>query len=145
MTKSTHPKIVAALICAISFTALHAQDSTAAASPTKGGRKLEAHQGARGGQHGARKGGERIEEILAQLNLTAEQQAQIKPLLEAAHTQVQAVRADTARTPEQKQAKLRETHQTLRSQIEGILTAEQKQKLQSLKQEQRSGRRGRAK
>ncbi len=66
----------------------------------------------------------------ARLNLTDEQKTKIQPLMQTQHQQVQAVRQDTSLTPEQKQAKIREIHQSTRTQIEAVLSPEQLQQLQ---------------
>lgn len=145
MIKIHRLPFVAALLCAASLTAIHAQNPAPAASPQEGGKAEctncgggHAHAGGHRGKWGAdgaaAGGGQRLERLISELNLSAEQQAQIKPLIEAAHTQAEAVRADSSLSREQKMAKLRETHQALRGQLQGILTAEQKQKLETLRE-----------
>jgi len=71
--------------------------------------------------------------LTAQLGLTAAQQGQIKPMLEAAHAQIVAARTDKSLTPDQKFAKIKETMDATRSQINGALTPEQQAKLARLK------------
>ncbi len=67
-----------------------------------------------------------------ELNLTADQQAKIKPILDAAKTQMQAVHADTSMTKEQKRAKIKDVRKGVRGQVSGILTDDQKAKLATL-------------
>lgn len=140
MTKSTYSKILTTFICAASFNYLHAQDATPSPAPKAAcGGHCEGH---RGGGHPPFGGRERLQEIVDKLDLTADQKAQIKPIIEAAHKQAETVRADTSLTPEQKHAKMREAFQAVRGQIEGILTPEQKQKLEAMKEEHREHHRG---
>jgi Spy/CpxP family protein refolding chaperone len=74
-----------------------------------------------------------IQHLTQALDLTSDQQAQIKPILEAAHTQMQSIRQDSSLTQEQKLAKVRETMEGAHSQINGLLTPEQQQKLGAMK------------
>jgi Spy/CpxP family protein refolding chaperone len=84
----------------------------------------------------------RVRHIADQLNLTPEQRDQIRPIVKQEAEQIQAVRNDNSLTPEQKQAKLREIHQTFRPQIAKVLTPEQKQKFKEMKEEGREHHRG---
>jgi len=68
-----------------------------------------------------------------QLNLTADQQTQLKPVFEEMHSKVKAIRDDSSLSQEQKHAKIREIRQGNRAKIEAVLTPEQKQKFASLK------------
>lgn len=133
-------KLITALACAASLTALQAQD--ASPSPSAAGKPACKSCGNHGKSGARHRGGERFQALIAQLNLTPEQKAQIKPLLEAAKTQAQSIKADTTLSREQKMAKMREVHQALRGQIEGVLTPEQKQKLQEFKAQHRGHRGG---
>jgi Spy/CpxP family protein refolding chaperone len=78
---------------------------------------------------------------LAHLNLTPEQKSKIQPIMQSSRQQIQAVRADSSLTPEQKQAKVREIHQNAMSQVNAVLTPEQQQQLQQMRKG-RSGKRG---
>ncbi len=83
--------------------------------------------GAQAGHHGGKMG-----KIIKELNLTDDQKAQIKTILQNARPQVQGVRQDTTLTPDQKKAKLKEINKSTRQQILALLTPEQKAKLQEL-------------
>ncbi len=85
-----------------------------------------------------------LQRLTTQLGLTADQQAQVKPILEAAHTQVAAVREDKSLTPQEKFAKIKETMEGARSQINGILTPAQQQQLEALKMKWKGGAGGEA-
>jgi len=74
-----------------------------------------------------------LQKLTTELSLTTDQQNQIKPILDAAHAQVQAVHHDTTLTQEQKFAKVKETMEAAHSQIKGILTPAQQQTLEAMK------------
>lgn len=71
---------------------------------------------------------------MAKLNLTDEQRAKIQPILQSSRQQAHAVRNDTTLTPEQKQAKMREIHQGAVTQMNSLLTPEQQQQWQQMRQ-----------
>jgi Spy/CpxP family protein refolding chaperone len=71
------------------------------------------------------------------LNLSEQQKAQMKPIFESSRQQMQALKADTSLTPEQKREKMKEIRQNQMSQVKSILTPEQQQQLQQMR-----GRRG---
>jgi Spy/CpxP family protein refolding chaperone len=77
--------------------------------------------------------GNMLDHLTTQLGLTADQQAQIKPILDAAHTQVQAIHNDTSIPQDQKFAKIKETMEAAHSQINGILTPAQQQQLATMR------------
>jgi hypothetical protein len=82
-----------------------------------------------------------MQRLTTQLGLTADQQTQVKPILDAAHAQIVATRQDTTLTPEQKFAKIKETMEAAHSQINGILTPAQQQQLEEMKANFRKGHR----
>ncbi len=73
------------------------------------------------------------------LNLTDEQKAKLRPILQEENQQMEAVRNDSSMTQEQKVAKANEIRQTASPKIRAVLTPEQLQKLsdiQKAKQQQ---------
>ena len=76
---------------------------------------------------------------LARLNLTDDQRTKIRPILKSSRQQAQAVRNDTTLTPEQKQAKIRGIHQGAMSQMNSLLTPEQQQQWQEMRQHRGPG------
>jgi len=74
------------------------------------------------------------------LNLTEEQKAKIRPILEDEAEQLKALRADTSLSPEQSRAKARESRSSTRSQIDQILTPEQKGKRTEMQRKARERR-----
>jgi Spy/CpxP family protein refolding chaperone len=64
-----------------------------------------------------------------ELNLTADQQAKIKQIMEANHTKMQAIRNDQSLTQEQRQQQMRALHESMKTQMDAVLTPDQQQKM----------------
>jgi periplasmic protein CpxP/Spy len=88
-------------------------------------------------QHREGRRAEFLERIEQKLDLTDAQKAQIKPILQDARKQVQALRQDTTLTREQKHEKIEAIHQQVTDKLKGILTPEQMEKLHKLREEAR--------
>ena len=100
---------------------LHAQDASPSPSTT----------GTDGGHQGGRHGGGvdgMLQRLTTELNLTADQQTKIKPILEDARTQMQANRQDTSLAQQDKMAKNKELRDTENTQINAVLTPDQQTK-----------------
>jgi len=69
--------------------------------------------------------GDMLRKLSTALSLTTDQQTQIKPILDAAHTQIQTVRQNTSLTKDQQFAQIKTAMETAHSQINGILTPTQ--------------------
>lgn len=90
--------------------------------------------------HGQR--GSRLESLSKELNLTDEQKAKVKPILEDEGKQMKAVREDSSLSQEQKHDKAKQIHETTHSQINDLLTPEQQQKFAQLKEQHKEHREG---
>jgi Spy/CpxP family protein refolding chaperone len=77
----------------------------------------------------------RLNHIAKELNLTDDQKAKIKPLLESEVADMRGVKADTSLTPQQKKAKAMEIHDKYSPQINAVLTPEQQEKWKAMKAE----------
>jgi protein CpxP len=75
-----------------------------------------------------------LQHLASELNLTEDQKAKIKPILQDEHSQLGAVKADSSLSPDQRQAKVAEIHGNAKSQIQSILTPEQQQKFTAMKE-----------
>jgi periplasmic protein CpxP/Spy len=75
--------------------------------------------------------------MTAKLKLSADQQAQIKPILVDRNQQFQALQADTTLSRPDKMAKFKSIHADTDAKIEGVLNDQQKQEWAQLKQQQR--------
>jgi periplasmic protein CpxP/Spy len=75
----------------------------------------------------------RLEEMSKQLNLTDEQKAKLKPILQDEGQQLQALHSDTSLSHDQKMAKAKEIREAHKSQINSVLTPDQQQKWAEMK------------
>ena len=85
----------------------------------------------------AQKGGamSKAQAIAQQLNLTPQQKEKILPILADEAPKVQAIKNDNSLSKIQKIQKLRAIHQQTDPQMKAILTPEQYQKLQTIRQQ----------
>ena len=108
--------------------------------------EMGAHPGAaREGlsKHGGKEGVEaQLQRMTTTLGLTADQQTQIKPILQAARKQVKTIFANTSLTQEQKFAQFKQTIQATHSQINGLLTVPQQAQFAALKEKFQRRRHG---
>ena len=73
--------------------------------------------------------GERLERMSRHLNLTDEQKAKIKPILEDEDQRLKALRDDGSLTRDQQREKLRSIRQETHEKIRPLLTPEQQKKI----------------
>jgi len=100
-----------------------AQDQDQNAPPSAMG----GHQGK--GGHGMRGTPEqRLERLSKQLNLTDDQKAKIKPILEDEDTKMKALWQDSSTDPQDKRGKFMALHQSSNDQIKALLTDDQQKK-----------------
>ena len=76
----------------------------------------------------------KLQKLSNELNLTDDQKAQLKPVLQGEVQQLRSVHNDASLSDEQKGAKMKEIHEGAKSQINSILTPEQQQKLAAMKE-----------
>jgi Spy/CpxP family protein refolding chaperone len=116
---------------------LRAQDATPAPATTTGtaGGAGEHHRGPGGA-------GDQLEHLTKALDLTADQQAKIKPILDTLHTQVQAIRQDTTLDRQAQMPKIKDARDAANTQINAILTPDQQTKFAALQQKMHDHRHG---
>lgn len=85
---------------------------------------------------------QRLQRMTRELNLTADQQQKIKPILENESTQMQALHSDSSLSEEDRMAKMRQIRQTSSAQIKPILNADQQQKFTDMMNRPGRGRGG---
>ena len=73
-----------------------------------------------------------LDHLAQVLNLTDDQKAKIKPILEDTHTQSDSIRKDSLLSQQERFTKLRELHEKSMAQVRGFLTPEQQTKLDSM-------------
>lgn len=101
-------------------TALYAQDSMSQGQGMG--------QGGPGGHHMAMSPDQKLQRMTQQLNLTADQQTKIKPILEQEQQQVQTLHGDTSMSQPDRMSKMQQIHQDTNDQIKSVLTPDQQQK-----------------
>ena len=76
---------------------------------------------------------QRLQRMTQMLDLTADQQEKIKPILESETTQMQQLRSDTSLSRENRMTKMKEIRDNTVSQINPILTPDQQKKYAELR------------
>jgi periplasmic protein CpxP/Spy len=76
----------------------------------------------------------KLQEISTELNLTDDQKDKIKPVLQDEFKQLKAVKDDASLSPDQRQAKAKEIHESTKSQINSFLTPDQQKKLGEMRE-----------
>jgi periplasmic protein CpxP/Spy len=77
----------------------------------------------------------RLAYMSKQLNLTQEQQSQLKPIFQKQHQAAKAMKEDTSLTQDQKKAKFKSLRQETMAQVNPILTPEQQQQWAQLREQ----------
>jgi periplasmic protein CpxP/Spy len=70
------------------------------------------------------------------LDLTADQQTQLKPVLESQHQQMEAIHQDQSLSRDDRMAKMKAIHEASRTKIEAVLNDTQKQKFEAMETRQ---------
>jgi protein CpxP len=83
---------------------------------------------------------QRLERMSQQLNLSADQQQQIKPILENESKQMQALRDDTSLSQDDRRSKMMGIRQASSAQIKPILNADQQKQYDEMMSRQGRGR-----
>jgi protein CpxP len=88
-----------------------------------------------GMHHDAESADQQLQMLSEKLNLTDDQKAKVKPILQDQMQQMKAVREDSSLSQEQKRAKMKSVHESLHDQINAVLTPEQQAKFKQMRQE----------
>ena len=86
--------------------------------------------------------GERGEKFAKELNLTPDQQAELKSIRENMKQQAQAIKNDSSLTADQKKAKFKELRESSHEQMMAKLTPDQQAKFKEMRKEHRGHRHG---
>ena len=87
--------------------------------------------------------GERGEKFAKDLNLTPDQQAELKSIRENMKQQAQAIKNDSSLTADQKKAKFKELRKSTHEQMMAKLTPDQQAKFKEMRKEHRGHHHGR--
>jgi Spy/CpxP family protein refolding chaperone len=131
MNKKTLLVLTCALFLALAGMQVFAQSTDPGASQAAGSMS-QAGQGA--DPETRAKVQARLQELSAELNLTDDQKAQLKPIVQDEVQQLRSVHDDASLTADQKKAKFTEIRQSHKSQMVSILNPEQQKKLELLKE-----------
>jgi len=82
---------------------------------------------------------ERKEKMAKELGLTDDQKKQLKALRQDQRKQMEAIKNDSSLTQEQKQEKFKEIHKAGMEKRDALLTPEQREKMQHLRDEHEAG------
>jgi periplasmic protein CpxP/Spy len=91
-----------------------------------------------GMRHGMASVDERVQHLTKMLNLSTDQQAKVKTILEDQKTQMTALKGDTSMSQQDRRTKFQAIHEDTQQKIEGVLNDEQKTKFEQM-QAQRKG------
>ena len=111
-----------------------AQPSQESQAPTPDKHAEMHHNGESADQH--------LQMLSEKLNLTDDQKAKLKPILQDQMQQMKVVREDSSLSQEQKRAKMKSIHESLHDQINAVLTPEQQVKFKQMRQEQTEKHKG---
>src|SRR5215469_5933314 len=78
---------------------------------------------------------DRLKMLTDKLNLTEDQQAKLKPILEDQSKQMKAIHDDSSLAPADRQAKMKEIHESSIEKMNAILTPDQQAKWKQMRQE----------
>ena len=129
MNKKTLLVLTCALVLAFAGVQAFAQSSADQAASTAS----QVGQAA-GDTAAAAKVQAKLQSLSSELNLTDDQKAQLKPILQDEVQQLKSVKDDASLSPDQKKAKVAEIRQSHKSQVSSILTPEQQKKFDAMKE-----------
>ena len=118
------------VLVALCFWAPHAraQDATSATTASQSGK----HAKSEGGKKSMGRAEAELADLSTNLNLTDEQKAKIKPLLEEEHTKIHAVRQANTGSADDEKAKTKVIRDDANAQIRALLTPEQQTKFDGM-------------
>jgi len=136
MNKFLKITIACAALLVSTFALAQTQDQT----QTQPQQPAPRHQWKKGAHAGRANPDRQLARMAKQLDLTADQQNRIKPILENQAKQMQDLRANSSASEQDSRARQRTIRQSTMSEIRNVLTPEQQQKMASMR---KSGPRGR--
>src|SRR5579875_1579086 len=117
-------------------TAVFAQDNAPTATPD------QQQQGAPGHMHRGMDPDRQLQHMTKQLDLTSDQQSQIRPLLLDRQQKMQALWQDQSLSRDDRRGRAQSIQQDTRSKIEAVLHDQQKQKFEAMQARMQEHRRG---
>lgn len=105
--------------------------------------KAKLEQSRNASKDGRKEMGEKRKEAFKDLNLTADQSAKLKAQKEASKAKIDAIKANSSLTEEQKKAQVKEVMKSSKADMKNILTADQMKKMQEMKKDRHGKGKGR--
>ena len=129
-------------LLSLCFGTAFGQDQDQAAPPPPSGQQSEQGMGHRMG-HGPMMPSvdDQIKHLTKKLNLSDDQQAKLKPILEDQHKQMETIHDDSSLSREDRFSKMQALRQSSDTQIKGVLNEDQQKNFDKMREEQR-GRMG---
>lgn len=121
----TFRKLALFAVCALATAAVAQQDTP----PPQGGAEGQGHR------RGMPSAEDQTRNLTEKLNLTSDQQAKVKTILEDAHSQMQKLMQDDSQSPEDRRSKAKSLHESASGKIREILTDDQKKKFDDMQAE----------
>ena len=117
------------------------EDMDSVLTPEQQKKLASMHEGHRpGGPMGMKRGEDRMAQ---ELNLTADQKTKVQSIMGSAHQQSKAIHEDQSLSIQDKHAKIKQLHESMKSQVNSVLTPEQQQKFAQLHERMGPGGAGR--
>jgi len=88
--------------------------------------------------HGMPSTDDQLKHLTKKLNLSDDQQAKVKPILEEQRSQMEQLRADNSGSRQDRWKKMREIHENSDNQIKSLLNEDQQKQFDEMREEQRS-------
>jgi len=118
--------IIFTALCVLGLAAFAQQQNPSAQVPSSGDRAA---------RHMVPSVDDQLKNLTSKLNLTADQQAKIKPILEDQHQQAQSLMSDTSLSQDDRRSKMRTVHESSSAKIRDVLNDDQKKKFDAWQQE----------
>src|SRR5947209_20593078 len=83
---------------------------------------------------------EHMDKMSTALGLTADQKSQVQDIMKEQMSQARAVRQDSSLSDDQKQAKMKELHESTHSKINAVLTPDQQKKFAEMRKDMKEDR-----
>lgn len=91
-----------------------------------------------GHHHGMPSADDQLKHLTRKLNLTDDQQAKLKPILDEQHKQMEQLHSDNSGSREDRWKKMHEIRENSDSQIKSVLNEDQQKKFDEMREQQRS-------
>jgi protein CpxP len=118
------------LTLGLAGTAAFAQEDTTTPPAQTNNNTQDMHQ--QGMHHRGMSADRQLRRMTKQLDLTADQQAQVKPILESQDQQMEQLRQDKTMSRQDRRQKMMDIRQDTSQKIEGVLNDTQKQKYEAM-------------